>query len=598
MSAANDSIDLVDRLVAEYADRLARDEDPRREELLAQAPQFHAELERCFRMLEAGTDGPGELAGESELGDYRLGRVLGRGGMAVVYEAEQKSLRRRVALKVLRAHLTLEAKQLERFQREARAAAKLAHEHSVPIHAVGTERGHAFIAFELVDGPTLARVIDALAARKSRPSAADLARESGNAALASSASYAAACVELLRGVFAAVEHAHANGVIHRDLKPSNVLLTHAGKALVADFGLAKDAGEASLSLTGETLGTPHYMSPEQANALANLVDGRTDVYSLGVTLYELLTLRRPFEGDTLRELVAHIATTTPRAPSELAPDVPERLGDVVLKALAKEREQRYASVAEFAADLERALRGEDTRAPSARGVLALIGGLFEARLKGRPFEYRSRATLFGLPWIHVVHGVRDPRTHGFKWAKGVIAAGECALGFSATGTIAIGVFSLGLLSLGCVSIGALALGLSAFAFVAFGWNARGGFVTGMNGRGLIDEWLWAKDTESVMLATQGARRDPPLNYLFALIGVALSLTVAQAIWLRLARHDDQRRFVRLVTRLWMPLAFLFPLGFELWGAKLPFAVYLIGLGLITGLFGLLVRRKLGLGLPA
>lgn len=102
----------------------------------------------------------------------------------------------------------------------------------------------------------------------------------------------------------------------------------------------------------------------------------------------------------------------------------------------------------------------------------------------------------------------------------------------------------------------------------------------------------------MMLATQGARRDPPLNYLFALIGVALSLTVAQAIWLRLARHDDQRRFVRLVTRLWMPLAFLFPLGFELWGAKLPFAVYLIGLGLITGLFGLLVRRKLGLGLPA
>src|SRR5262245_3693602 len=136
MTPANESIDLVDRLVAEYADRLARDEDPRREELLAEAPQFRTELERCFRMLEGSDAQAGALAEGRELGDFRLGRVLGRGGMAVVYEAEQRSLGRRVALKVLRQHLTLDEKHLQRFQREARAAAKLAHENVVAIHAV------------------------------------------------------------------------------------------------------------------------------------------------------------------------------------------------------------------------------------------------------------------------------------------------------------------------------------------------------------------------------------------------------------------------------------------------------------------------------
>src|SRR5262249_13059936 len=145
--------------------------------------------------------------------------------MAVVYEAEQRSLRRRVALKVLRHHLTLDAKHLQRFQREAPAAAPPRHENVLPIHAGGAAGGHAYTAVEPVPGPTLAQVIDALAAHGGRPSAADLARASGQAALAQAGSYAEACVRLMKGVFDAIELAHRQGVIHRDLKPSNVLLT-------------------------------------------------------------------------------------------------------------------------------------------------------------------------------------------------------------------------------------------------------------------------------------------------------------------------------------------------------------------------------------
>ena len=316
---STDSVDRVDRIIAEYADRLARDEDPRREELLAQAPECRAELERCFLLLEDGErDGPRDLQAGLELGDFRLGRRLGQGAMAVVYDAEQKSLGRRVALKVLRQHLTLEDRARERFQREARAAAKLRHENVVPIHSVGDEDGHAFIAFEKLEGPTLAGVIDAVKTRDGRPSAADLAQATGQAALSEEPSYAAACVRLLGGVFDAVQHAHDHGVIHRDLKPSNILLTREGKAVVCDFGLAKDMGEASLSLTGETIGTPHYMSPEQAKALSDRVGGRSDVYSLGATLYELLTPAASVPGwDVPGDRAAHRADD---------PALPQRAG--------------------------------------------------------------------------------------------------------------------------------------------------------------------------------------------------------------------------------------------------------------------------------
>ena len=591
METQDPSLDLVDRLVAEYADRLARDEDPRSAELLAQAPaELRAELERCFRMLDGpgAPGGPGAMASGYELGGYRLDRELGRGGMAVVYEAEELSLRRRVALKVLRNHLTLDERQLERFQREARAAAKLRHDHVVRIHAVGQANGHAYIAFELVPGPTLARVIAALAARATRPTAEDLARETGQRDLAAAGSYSAACVRFLRGVFEAIAFAHRQGVVHRDLKPSNVLIDVSGRPVVADFGLAKDMGEASLSITGETIGTPHYMAPEQAGALSSRVDARTDVHALGVLLYELLVLKRPFEGRTFHEVVQHIVGTAPRSPSELAPDVPPALGDVVLKAMAKDPAARYASVAELADDLERALSGAQVRAQSSTGLAALMGGYFWAGMRGAPFEYRSRRALFGWPWIHVVANVRDPVTRLPKCARGVIAAGDVAVGFYAVGKSALGVIALGFIAVGPVAIGVLALGWRAIGASAVGWIARGVFAIGHSDHALLQ----AEPSEPGS-PPDIARRlmHHPLSA--SLAAILVSVTMGYGIFARIWPADAARPFLRRVTCFWMPLCYLTPFALDLAGLTLPFMGSVLLNSIITFLFAAFVRRRLG-----
>jgi len=501
-SSTSQDLDLVDRLVAEYADRIARDQTPRREELLARAPQFREELERCFDTLDAASSKPGagEFAPGRELGDFTLLHELGRGGMAVVYEAEQRSLRRRVALKLLRNHLTLDAKQLERFQREARAAARIRHDNVVPIHAVGEHEGHAFIAFELMSGTSLEQVIARLTRAGRRPTAAEFASAVGAPQLSRERDYNSACVRWFLGVLEGVGAAHAAGLIHRDLKPSNVLIDGDGRPRVSDFGLAKDLGEASLSITGETLGTPHYMSPEQASAAREPIDVRTDIYSLGVTLYELIALRRPFDGATFAELLQSISHARPPLLRERAPDAPASLESVLAKCLAKEREQRYANVAELARELQRVLDGAPVEAPSASGWVALYEAAAVAWHYRRPFEFRSRARVFGLPLLHILLNTKTADGRGHKPAVGVVAVGNRAFGFCAVGPLAVGVSASGGIAIGVLSVGLLALGGLVLGAAAVGGSAWGLWVAGRGGDGLLEAWV----TERVALGTADA----------------------------------------------------------------------------------------------
>jgi superkiller protein 3 len=342
-----------------------------------------AELERS-QHEGAGSDGEGaEFLGE--LGDFRIVREVGRGGMGIVYEAEQISLGRRVALKVLPFAATMDPRHLQRFHNEARAAACLHHPHIVPVHFVGCERGVHFYAMQLIDGRSLAALLADL--RK----AAQLGAEAEAGDEQRTTLYALAVVSTARlasvstertaqgreyyrrvaelGVQAAqaLDYAHERGVIHRDVKPANLLLDGHGDLWITDFGLAHlQNAEASLTMSGDLVGTLRYMSPEQALAQRVVIDHRTDVYSLGATLYELLTLEPAFTGSDRQELLRQIAFEEPLAPRKRERSIPAELETIVLKAVEKNPADRYATAQELADDLERFLKDEPIRARRPR----------------------------------------------------------------------------------------------------------------------------------------------------------------------------------------------------------------------------------------
>lgn len=290
------------------------------------------------------------------LGDFRLLRRIGSGGMGVVYEAEQISLARRVALKVLPNASTLDPRRIERFQREARAAASLDHPHLVPVHAVGLDDGVYYYAMRFVDGETLAARI----ARLPRSAAHDAEHIREGVRLAGQAAQALA-------------HAHERGVIHRDIKPSNLLFDENDDLRVADFGLAALDEDSGATRTGDVLGSVPYLSPELAAGRRD-VDARTDLYSLAATLYEWLTLRPVFDGAERAETIRAILSKEPRSLRRLNPAVPRPLETIVERAMAKRPADRYASMRDLAWDLERFLAGESivARRPSVGERLARI----------------------------------------------------------------------------------------------------------------------------------------------------------------------------------------------------------------------------------
>ena len=264
-------------------------------------------------------------------GRYQVVRKLGSGGMANVYLAEDQELGRRVAIKILNDRHAGDEQFVERFRREAKNAAALSHPNIVSIYDRGEAEGTYYIAMEFLDGRSLKELIV----------------QRGPAPIT-------VAVEYARQILSALRFAHRHGIVHRDIKPHNVLVDAEGRVKVTDFGIAR-AGTSQMTEAGSIVGTAQYLSPEQARGTE--VDQRSDLYSLGIVLYELLTGTLPFNGDTPVEIAMKHLSTVPESPSARRPEVPRELDLIVTRALAKDPADRYQNAEEMDADLERFLRG-------------------------------------------------------------------------------------------------------------------------------------------------------------------------------------------------------------------------------------------------
>ena len=359
-SISSDHEEQLAVILSDVADAVCRGEIVDMESICAEHPDLSQELRRLWGTLLV-TDTAGAIADEGPardsdtsrwksltlptiIGDYELIEELGRGGMGVVFRARQISLDREVAIKmILRGRLASEA-DLQRFLAEASATARLQHPNIVPVYEAGDIEGRPFFSMQLVNGETLAeRVINQgpLPQREIAKIVASIAR--------------------------AIGFAHEQGILHRDLKPSNILLASDGTSLITDFGLAKQTGsDASLTRSGMLVGTPAYMSPEQAGGRRNLIGPASDVYSLGCVLYFALTGRSPFVSDSPMETVMLVVEQDPVAPRTLRPKLDRDLEMIVIRCLQKPIDLRYQSGEALAQDLEAYLADERVAARSGR----------------------------------------------------------------------------------------------------------------------------------------------------------------------------------------------------------------------------------------
>ncbi|MFQ5461541.1 MAG: protein kinase [Phycisphaerae bacterium] len=342
------------------------------------------------------TDSANPPAELKVLGDFEIYQVIGRGGMGTVYKARQRSLDRIVALKVLPNHVSNSPKAVQRFQREAQAAAKLHHTHIVPIFARGEVNGTYYYAMELVDGQGLNTIIAELRqARVCVEAAPDLAEtvplprsssfSDGRTGQESPAGQSTTSLHLgdstadankrfetiaahIASVADALDYAHREGVIHRDVKPHNLMLGSDGRMRIADFGLARIAEMPGVTVTGEVVGSPLYMAPEALSGGQVNADHRADIYSLGATMYEWLTLSPPHPGDTRESVIGAILTSEPSPLRDHDPSIPLDLDTICRKAMSREPSRRYATAAELRDDLHRYLQDRAIKARRAGPV--------------------------------------------------------------------------------------------------------------------------------------------------------------------------------------------------------------------------------------
>ncbi|TWT84010.1 Serine/threonine-protein kinase StkP [Planctomycetes bacterium CA13] len=381
---------LIEAVMAEYVEKYEKGESPDAGSYLNAYPQFADELKSFFRnhhwlLGDAETEIASNSLIGTQIGPYKVESEIARGGMGVVYRAHQGNLGRPVALKLISSGVLAGEEERKRFRTEAEAAARLDHPGIIAIHDIGSSGGCEYFSMTLVEGPTLQKIVE------------DRSYDD------------TASARVVREIARAVAYAHRTGIVHRDLKPENILMSEDGRALVADFGLAKWHCEGTmLTRTGQVLGTPHYMSPEQATGCRD-VGKAADIYSLGAILYAVLTGRPPHDGKSPADVLRSVLHDEPLSPRLIRRDVPTDLETICLKAMQYEADMRYATADELADDLDRFLSGEPIRAAGS-GILDRMAREIRRDQHQNYFESWGR-TLIGIGVIifvsHVVIYVLD-----------------------------------------------------------------------------------------------------------------------------------------------------------------------------------------------
>lgn len=379
----------IEVLASEYADKARLGENPSIESYVERYPEMAAEIRELFPMVAALEQWKSDRENEvlraqlpdqfklKRLGDCRIVREIGRGGMGVVFEALEGSIERRVAVKLLPWRISMVPHRQERFEREAQTIAKLRHANIVPIFRFGRHEDYAYYVMQYVESVNLGHIIGALSERQQVSPAQEIRDEVGDSESHDSPAARSADRKGLKQdswkafariglqVAQALRHAHRKGVLHNDVKPGNLLVDASGKVFVTDFGLAEPLNPDSSEVDESVNGTLRYMAPERFEGVC---DETSDVYSLGITLFELVTQQSAFDTDSRAGLITAIAAGEVRSVAETGNDLPPDLAAVIAKAISREPNDRYQSAGEFASDLLRFINGERVSAKSAGGI--------------------------------------------------------------------------------------------------------------------------------------------------------------------------------------------------------------------------------------